>query len=50
MTKCRCGCGATVRHWFIAGRDSKLWARCLADNGGDYVKATACYVAIRDGV
>jgi hypothetical protein len=50
MTKCRCGCGATVRHWFIAGHDSKLWARCLADNGGDYVEATACYVAIRDGV
>jgi hypothetical protein len=37
-------------HWFIAGHDSTLWARCLAESGGDYVEATACYVAIRDGV
>lgn len=49
MAKCKCGCGDPVRHWFVIGHDSKLWARCLQECGGDFANAAARYVAIRDG-
>jgi hypothetical protein len=46
---CKCGCGAPVRHWFVMGHDMKLWAKCLRESGGDYVRAAACYEAVIRG-
>ncbi len=48
-TACRCGCGESARDWFVPGHDTRLWARCLQEKNGDYVKATELYTAIRDG-